>query len=120
MRVYLLTALLFFAWLVQGQERRKEVFGQEGQFTFETDKPFKLLELDEKTSEPIVSKKKKPKKKTFYGIKTRKAYTRKGFGDKTVIELFYTLKKPDKPTDFVRDIFWYDFTPPGDKENRKF
>ncbi len=110
MKIYLLTAILLSGLLVQGQEKKKEVFGQEGQFTFETDKPFKLLELDEKTSEPIVTKKKKPKKKTFYGIKTRKAYTRKGFGERTTIELFYTLKKPDKPTDFVRDIFWYDYT----------
>ena len=85
-------------------------FGVEGQYTFETDKPYKLLELDEKTSEPIVSKKKKPKKNTYYGIKTKKGYTRKGLGDKTTLELFYVLKKPEKPTIFVRDIYWYDFT----------
>lgn len=81
---------------------------KEGQFTFETDKPFTLLELDQK-EEPIVTKKKKPKKKVFYGIKTRKAFTRKGFGDKMVVELFYTLKTPEKPTGFARDIFWYDY-----------
>ena len=39
--------------------------------------------------------KKKPKKKVYYGIKTKKAFTRKGYGDKTTIELFYVLKKPD-------------------------
>jgi len=108
-RAPILIILLLIGPLVYGQERKKEVFGQEGQYTFETDKPFKLLELDEKTSEPIVSKKKKPKKKTYYGIRTRKAYTRKGFGDKVTIELFYILKTPDKPTDFVRDIYYYDF-----------
>ncbi|CAN5413173.1 hypothetical protein BH10BAC4_BH10BAC4_05500 [soil metagenome] len=109
-RVFILITFLFCGSLVFGQDRKKEVFGQEGQYTFETDKPFRLLELDEKTSEPIVTKKKKPKRKTYYGIKTRKSYTRKGFGDKVQIELFYVLKKPDKPTEFVRDIFWYDFT----------
>ena len=108
-KVFVLTLFVFFAFLACGQES-KEPFGKEGQFTFETEKPYKLLELDEKTSEPIVTKKKKPKKKTFYGIKTRKSYTRKGFGDKTTIELFYVLKKPDKPTAFVRDIYWYDYT----------
>ena len=91
-------------------QNKGEVFGREGQFTFETEKPYKLLDLDEKTSEPVVTTKKKPKRKTFYGIKTRKSYTRKGFGDKTTIELFYVLKKPDKPTQFVRDIYWYDYT----------
>lgn len=108
-KVSVLSVFLFLSFFANGQES-KETFGQEGQFTFETEKPYKLLELDEKTSEPIVSKKKKPKRKTYYGIKTRKSYTRKGFGDKTIIELFYVLKKPDKPTAFVRDIYWYDFT----------
>lgn len=96
--------------LSHGQEKEKQPFGVEGQFTFETDKPFKLLELDENTSEPIVAKKKKPKKKTFYGIKTRKSYARRGTGDRTTIELFHVLKKPEKPSVFVRDIYWYDYT----------
>jgi len=82
----------------------------EGQFTFDTDKPFKLLELDEEIDEPIVTKKKKPKKKVFYGIKTKKGFTRKGYGDRVTVELFYYLKTPDKPNRFVRDIYWYDFT----------
>lgn len=103
----IITACPFFA---AAQQKKTEVIGTEGQFTFETDKPYRLLELDEKTSEPVVAKKKKPKRNTFYGVKTRKAYTRKGFADKTTIELFYVLKKPEKPTIFVRDIYWYDFT----------
>lgn len=82
----------------------------EGQFTFDTDKPFKLLELDEEIDEPIVTKKKKRKKKVFYGLKTKKGFTRKGYGDRVVIELFYYLKTQDKPNQFVRDIYWYDFT----------
>lgn len=92
------------------QKKEKGLIGVEGQFTFETDKPFKLLELDEVTSEPIVAKKKKPKRNTFYGVKTRKAYARRGTGDRVTIELFYTLKKPEKPSIFVRDIYWYDYT----------
>ena len=92
------------------QKKEKDPIGVEGQFTFETDKPFKLLELDEVTSEPIVAKKKKPKRNTFYGVKTRKAYARRGTGDRVTIELFYTLKKPEKPSIFVRDIYWYDYT----------
>jgi hypothetical protein len=92
------------------QVKQQEQFGKEGQFTFETDKPYKLLELDQATSEPIVTKKKKPKKKTYYGIKTKKGFTRKGFGEKMVLELFFYTKKKQEPTKFVRDIWWYDFT----------
>src|ERR1041385_9219308 len=87
----------------QGNEPRV----QEGQFTFDTDKPFKLLTLEEKIDEPVVTKKKKPKRKVFYGIKTKKGFTRKGFGDKDrmTLELFYVLKnKKEKFTGFSRDI----------------
>ncbi|MBX2913842.1 MAG: hypothetical protein KF856_01090 [Cyclobacteriaceae bacterium] len=81
---------------------------QEGQFTFDTDKPFTLLELDQ-NEEPIPTKKKKPKRKVYYGLKTRKKFTRKGFGDKTTVEYFYVLKKQEVPTGFARDVYWYDF-----------
>lgn len=109
MKHVVLALVILSPWQSLAQEV-KQAFGTEGQYTFETDKPYKLLELDEKTSEPIVSKKKKPKRNTFYGVKTRKSYTRKGFGDRTTLELFYVLKKPEKPSIFVRDIYWYDFT----------
>lgn len=112
-RLAFLTGLVAVAAPLFAQEpkKEKEAFGVEGQFTFETDKPFKLLELDETTSEPIViNKKKKPKKKTFYGVKTRKGYARRGTGDRATLELFYVLKVPEKPSVFVRDIYWYDYT----------
>lgn len=110
-KVSILVPFLFLSALALGQQKREKApIGVEGQFTFETEKPFKLLELDETTSEPIVAKKKKPKKNTFYGVKSRKAYARRGTGERTTIELFYVLKKPEKPSIFVRDIYWYDYT----------
>jgi antitoxin component YwqK of YwqJK toxin-antitoxin module len=66
-----------------------------------------LLDLD-KEEEPE-QKKKKPKKKVFYGLKTRKGFTRKGYGERVTYELFYFLKKPQKPQTFVRDLYWFDF-----------
>ena len=91
------------------QQKSNEPRGVEGQFTFDTDKPFTLLQLDEKIDEPIVTKKKKPKPRVFYGIKTKKGFTRKGYGQTVTLELFYVLKKPEKPTGFARDIYWYDY-----------
>ena len=106
-KLLLLLLLPVIGFAQQGAEPRT----QEGQFTFDTDKPFKLLTLDEKIDEPIVTKKKKPKKKVFYGIKTKKGFTRKGYGDKMILELFYVLKnKNEKFTGFARDIYWYDYT----------
>jgi antitoxin component YwqK of YwqJK toxin-antitoxin module len=45
----------------------------------------------------------------FYGVKTKKGFTRKGVGEKVTYEIFYYLKKPEKPQTFVRDIYWYDY-----------
>jgi len=115
----LIFPLLFAAAIAQAQENN-EPRVQEGQFTFDTDKPFTLLELDEKTDEPIAVKKKKPKKKTFYGIKTKKGFTRKGYSPNITIELFYYLKVSEKPNSFARDIWWYDFTRREIRKTDKF
>lgn len=70
----------------------------------------------QKEEEPVETKKKKPKKKVFYGIKTKKGFTRKGFGERVTYETFFYLKKPEKPQTFVRDLYWYDY---ARKEIRK-
>src|SRR6187402_2162168 len=116
----LLFFFLFIATVTQAQENANEPRVQEGKFTFDTDKPFTLLELDEKVDEPVVVKKKKPKKKTFYGVKTKKAFTRKGYAPNITIELFYVLKNPEKPSGFARDIYWYDFTRREIRKTDKF
>jgi len=79
---------------------------QDQRFTIDTP-----VTLDfKKEEEPVNTKKKKVKKKVFYGIKTKKGFTRKGFGDRTVYETFYYLKTPEAPKTFVRDVYWYDYT----------
>ena len=85
----------------------QEVVPEEQRFTIDTP-----ASLDFKKEEDPVSdkKKKKIKKKVYYGIKTKKAFTRKGQGERITYELFYVLKKPEKPQTFVRDIYWYDYT----------
>jgi antitoxin component YwqK of YwqJK toxin-antitoxin module len=79
---------------------------EEQKFTIDTP-----VSLDfEKEEEPInTPKKKKPKKKVFYGVKTKKGFTRKGVGERVTYEVFYYLKKGEKPQTFVRDVYWYDF-----------
>jgi antitoxin component YwqK of YwqJK toxin-antitoxin module len=80
------------------------------------DQPDQLFTIDtpvslefEKEEEPITTKKKKIKKNVFYGIKTKKGFTRKGTGDRVTYELFHFLKKPESPQTLVRDIYYYDF-----------
>ena len=67
------------------------------------------LEEKEEEVENVEVKKKKRKPKVFYGIKTRKAYTREGYGDRVTYELFHLLKEPIEVDPYVRDIYWYDF-----------
>ncbi len=99
----LLTVFLLYAPLVSWSQMEE----QDQRFTIDTP-----VNLDfQKEEEPVnTAKKKKPKKKVFYGIKTKKAFTRKGTGDRVTYELFYYLKKSERPETFVRDIYWYDYT----------
>lgn len=52
--------------------------------------------------------KKKRKKKVFYGIKTKKYFTKKGYGNNITYEQFYYPKKPVEPVPYVQEIYWYD------------
>jgi antitoxin component YwqK of YwqJK toxin-antitoxin module len=106
-KALLLVFLALSVLPLMAQEAPKEEPKQEDQ-RFTIDSP---ASLDfNKEEEPInTPKKKKPKKKVFYGIKTKKGFTRKGFGEKVTYETFYYLKKPEKPQTFVRDIWWYDY-----------
>ena len=118
--LFLVLPVLAVCAEVTAQDKKDEPFGVEGQFTFETDRPYKLLELDEVTGEPIVAPKKKPKKKVFYGIKTRKLYVRKGKGNRITLEIFYGLKKNQEPPPYVKEIFWYDYKRKEIRRSEKF
>lgn len=82
---------------------------QEEDQRFTVDTPVSLDFLKEEPEE-APKKKKKVKKKVYYGLKTKKGFTRKGQGERVTYELFYYLKKSEKPQTFVRDVYWYDFT----------
>jgi antitoxin component YwqK of YwqJK toxin-antitoxin module len=69
------------------------------------DKP--LIYEDTLESDKRKVKVKKIPKKTFYGIKTKKAFTKVISGKKRTYEIFYVLKKPQDPDPYVRDIYWY-------------
>ncbi len=97
----ILCSLFFTPFVANAQDEQPDQ-----QFSIDT--PVTLdFKKEEEKEEP---KKKKVKKKVFFGIKTKKGFTRKGFGDRVTYETFYYLKKQDKPPAFVRDVYWFDFT----------
>jgi len=68
------------------------------------------IELSNEAKEARKRAEKRRKKKVFYGIKTKKGYTRRGYGDNIEVEIFHFLKEP-LPTDpYIPEIYWYDFT----------
>lgn len=75
------------------------------------------LDMDEESEfepvEKIEDQKKKKKKnpKIYYGIKTKRGFAKKGFGERTVTELFFYLKDKDYegPDPYARDFYWFDF-----------
>ncbi len=67
------------------------------------------LGAEDEEEEEVELKKEKRKRNVFYKIKTKKGFTRTGFGQDVVIELFYYLKVYEEPDPYVRDVFWYDF-----------
>ena len=62
---------------------------------------------DTLASDKRKKREKKIPKKTFWGIKTKKAYTKVVAGRKTTYELFYVLKKSKDPDPYVRELWWY-------------
>lgn len=107
--------LLLFASTAFAQDEGEQE--QDERFTIDT--PV-TLDFEEEEKEEPKKKKKKVKKKVFYGIKTKKGFTRKGYGNRVTYELFYVLKKPEKPETFVRDIYWYDYTRKEIRKTERF
>lgn len=101
------------------QEEGQEDVQEEIDERFTIDTPV-TLDFEEEEKEEPKKKKKKVKKKVFYGVKTKKGFTRKGQGNRITYELFYVLKKPEKPQTFARDIYWYDYTRKEVRKTERF
>lgn len=101
------------------------VLAQEQETDLDADRRFTIdtpviLDFEEKEEKVETKKKKKVKKRVFYGVKAKKGFTRGGMGNRVTYELFYYLKKPQLPTSFVRDIWWFDFTRKQIRNTEKF
>jgi antitoxin component YwqK of YwqJK toxin-antitoxin module len=116
LKLLFLGFILFFSGKAVAQQEQ-QVEEKDERFTVDT--PVNL-DFEKKEEEPVAKKKKKVKKKVFYGIKTKKGFTKKGQGNRVTYELFYYIKKPQKPETFVRDIYWFDFRRKEIRKSEKF
>lgn len=107
---FLYFTLGFLFILGQHAFAQDENNGLQGEPVFTTD-TVPELDLDKVMAEEEEDEKKKEKKrpkKVFYGMKTRKAFTKRGAGRRQQIELFYYLKKPADPNFYVPVVYVYD------------
>ena len=105
----------------EGEEELSEedvYYEQPIEFTRES--PLTLDLKEEEEEEEVELKKKKRKKNVFYGIKTKKRYTKQGYGEKTTLELFHVLKVYQKPDPYIRDVYWLDERQRKIKKGGKF
>ncbi|MEP1035659.1 hypothetical protein [Ekhidna sp.] len=91
-------------------------FSQDGEtledlFKVDYDTPL-TLDLEEKEDdviEPVKKKKKKVKPNVYFGLKTRKAFTRTIRGNDVILDLFNVLKEYEGPPEYASDFYWYDY-----------
>jgi hypothetical protein len=67
-----------------------------------------LLFNDLNLKEEKKQKKKKAKKNIWFGIKTKKSYTRRELRDQEIIEFFNYTDASRKSDPYIRDVFWFD------------
>ena len=68
------------------------------------------MELSKEAKEARKKREKRRKKKWFYGMKTKKGYVRRGYGDRVEMEIFHYLPDFKDVDPYVPDIYWYDPT----------
>lgn len=91
-------------------------FSQEGEsledlFKVDYDTPLTLdlNEDQEEGIEPVKQKEKKKKRNVYFGLKTRKAFTRTVRGSDVILDLFNVLKVYEGPPEYAADFYWYDY-----------
>jgi len=111
MKYILLFALVFFmihhARIARCQDEDPEN-RDDIEFIIERSQPL-TIDLEEEEKPDQRKKKEKRKKNEYYGYKTKKGFTRTGYGDNVTVEIFYFLKEWVEPDPYVPEIYWFDF-----------
>ncbi len=97
----------FYACLAQEEESVQSLF----ETKYDSPLTINLDEEVEEEEEVTKKKKKKKNKKVFFGIKTKRGFTKTGYANRQIVELFHYLKDKDYagPDPYVQNFYWYDF-----------
>ncbi len=111
MKNFFLLLITFMPFFVLGQDTSEEVDStkhNDKYIHFYNDKD-PLAEFAPEEEEKDF-KEKKPKRKVFYGLKTKKGFTKSGYGSRMKISVFYYLKDQTiEPVPYIKDIYVFDF-----------
>lgn len=99
--------VLFLFMLMGPMAAQAQLLGKKKEFRVPRPGEKPLIYEDTLASDKRKEKEKKIPKKTFWGIKTKKAFTKVVSGKKKTYEIFYVLKKPQEPDPYIRDIYWF-------------
>ena len=104
MRFFFSFLLVGFCLFAQAQDEDLDKL-----FKVDYDTPLTIdLDEQEEEREANVGPKKKKKRNVFFGVKTKKHFTRSGFGKEAIYELFNFLKVYEGPPEYAQDFYWYD------------
>ena len=108
-----ISSFVFLTFLVaftsNAQEASSETIDDIFKVNYDTPLTLDLASNAETEVEPVKQKKKKVKKNVFFGIKTRKGYTRDLIRNQVVYEIFHIMKVYEAPPEYARDYYWYDY-----------
>lgn len=69
----------------------------------------KEIELSKEAKKAREEAEKRRKRKVFYGLKTKKGFVRRGYGDNMEVEIFHFLKEIPETDPYVPELWWYDY-----------
>ncbi|MEM6829129.1 MAG: hypothetical protein AAF551_01345 [Bacteroidota bacterium] len=108
LRPYTALLLTLFITSTYAQEGASESIDDIFKVNYDTPLTLDLKEKEESSIEPVKQKKKKVKKNVFFGLKTKKGFTRRLIRGQIVYEIFHVLKTYEGPAEYARDFYWYD------------
>jgi hypothetical protein len=89
---------------------------------FKVEKLDDVEELDFRAKDTIPKefKEKRPKRRVYYGYKSKRGYIKSGSGTGVTIVVFHYVKKWQEPDNYVNEIYWFDPIKMKIMENRKY
>ena len=99
-------AFVFFSVVFSSSAQEDGNEDLDALFRVDYDTPL-TIDLEEEEVVEDVAPRVRKRRNFYFGVKTKKHYTRTGFGREAVYELFNFLKEYEGPPPYAQDFYWY-------------